>query len=150
MKMLLQTMAESFMNMVGIPNTTTDVAELLPSPNVTVADLDVGYEVLVLPMKSPVVLRAFLAQHEDIAHDYLLKCLRLAVIRQLDDVILFQLGESEYLAIIDYEDYGDTLTMMLDYYVKKERFDKASECHELLTRHKIEKIITESQCMVAE
>jgi hypothetical protein len=148
MKMLLQSMAESFMQMIGVERDEDGGSvATLTVPEFTLADLDIGYDVLTLPMKSPVVLRAFLAHHEDVVNDYALKCLTMAVTKKMPEVVLFCLGESDYLAIIEAADYGDQLMSLYDYYLRQERYDKAGQCNRLWKQYQIDQVIAESAVM---
>lgn len=154
MKVMFQAMRDSLVEMIlGTPpviNREGQMEEVVVDQNEEVDskvqddDLGLDYPVLTLPMKSPQVLRAFLAKNEDIVNEYAFKCLKMAVIRNLPEVVLFRLGDSDFLAMFEFENYPEQLDRLADYFVKTEQYEKASECKKLKDRCFIERLIGES------
>lgn len=108
-------------------------------------DLGLDYPIHTLPMKTQAILRSFLVSHKDVVYTYFLKMLRMAVIKQLPEVVLFRLGKSNFFMYVDYNDYGNQLSELRKYFLEVERYEDVTMCDRLLKRYHIERLIGETQ-----
>lgn len=104
-------------------------------------------DVPVLPLKDPDIVTAFLVQNQKLVSEYFFKCLKKAVVRNLPEVVLFRLGESEMVSTIKSIDYEDQLNKLMDFYSSEDEFERASECRNLIVKHKVNRLIEESNTM---
>jgi len=85
-----------------------------------------------LPTTSVGTLRKFLVEHRDVMFKYIIKEIESGLGGDADCINLFKFGETRYVAFLKKTEYVVTLKEALNFFVKKELYEDAGKCKELI------------------
>jgi hypothetical protein len=102
---------------------------------------DVKVNAPILPLRNPVVVTSFLRQNQHLVSDYFLKALKFAILKDLPQIVLFRLGESDMIAVATIDSYEEYLNKLKEFYVSEQEFEKAAICNKLVVRLNINRLI---------
>lgn len=98
-----------------------------------------------LPMKSPAFVRKFVRENEALVHDVFYQAIERAVDEDLDEVILFWLGESELMLKFERKNYETLLRRFQEYFIRSEQYEKVIQCKQLRDKLFVNRVIDESK-----
>lgn len=84
-------------------------------------------------------LSALFERNQEIVFDRFLDCIKYGLKKNLDDIIVFELGETSLFLEINILDWCESLDCCITYFSMSEDYEKCLECQEV--QKKIEKRI---------
>jgi hypothetical protein len=98
-----------------------------------------------LPVTSPSALQFYLRTNKQTVLNFILDCLRIAITSDADRAELFELGESQKMAVIVRENYDATLWMMEQAFLSTEQYELIGTVRKLRDRNYIHSQLRESR-----
>ena len=99
---------------------------------------------ITLPTKSLANLRMFLADHQDLMFRYMLKEVDKAVRSNVDKIDLLRFEDTNFFISCHRPEYALVIEQALSYFIEKEMYEEAARCRDLITKIKVEGIISSS------
>ncbi len=91
-----------------------------------------GERIVVLPFDDPAMLVPFAEANKQMVYVYMLFRFVTALKKKKSSVILFQFGNTKKIAQITPDKFEAQLTKMLNFFVKTEDYESATQCRDLL------------------
>ena len=99
---------------------------------------------IVLPTKSLANLRHFLVDHRDLMFRYMLKEVTKAMRSDVEKIDLLRFGDTNFFISCYRPEYALVIEQALSYFIEKEMYEEAAKCRDLITKIKVEGIISSS------
>ena len=99
----------------------------------------------VIPKELFLAVKVFVDKNPEIIWKFMFRKLKKAIETEKEKVYLFRVEGIPYVALIKQEDYINSLTSIMEHFVKVEEYETAKECQNLIDLHKINTIINESK-----
>ena len=99
---------------------------------------------IVLPTNSLMPLRRFLVDHRDLVFRYMVKEITKAVDVNAEMVEFFRFGETNLWSGCKQPEYALVVENALSYFVEKQMYEEAAKCRDLITRIRVDGIISSS------
>lgn len=101
-----------------------------------------------IPASSDTSLEIFVRRNEGVISEYVFKRMKLAVVEDREEVVLFRIAASDLLCIVERDEYGEQLSKLCDYFLKDEQYEKVAACKKLINIYNVDRVIRESSVPV--
>lgn len=106
-----------------------------------VSEKEILESIPVLPINSKELAQSFMVQNEGLVNEYIFRKIKIAILTRAPDLILFRLGESDFLVTIYEEDYVEQLEKLEAFYLRTEQYEKITVCRKLQTMFHVDNLI---------
>ncbi len=114
---------------VDIQKTKTPVSTPKAKPSIRLIR---GERIIILPFDDPKMLAPFAEANQDMVYRYMLTRFQSAFKYKKSTVVLFQFGNTKKIAQITSDKFETQLTKMLEFFVKIEDYESATQCRDLI------------------
>lgn len=98
-----------------------------------------------LPMKTEQTIKRFTKENKPLIMMYFFYIIQRAVRDELNEIVMFRLGESELLMTFKLSEYESVIEKLQTYFIKTEQYEQVVECKKLVDQLLINKVIDESK-----